>query len=63
MRNQKYLTYETYQKCYIFVGEVRALQDYFTYFELNQSLDGTKTRDPSETPPDHPQAELDLSHI
>ena len=39
------------------------IQYYFTYFELSQSLDGAKTGYPSEKPPDHPQAELDLSHI
>ena len=27
-------------------GQVTAHQDYFTYFELNQSLDGAKTGDP-----------------
>ena len=62
MRNEKYLSYEAYQKCCIFEGwgcgvcvcvgggggggEVTAHQDYFTYFELNHSLDGAKTGDP-----------------
>ena len=41
-----------------------AHQDYFTYFEPSQSLDGVKTGDPREkNPPDHTQAELFLSHM
>ena len=30
-----------------------ARRDYFTHFELSQSLDGAKTGDPREKPPDH----------
>ena len=33
------------------------------YFEPSQSLDGAKTGDPREKPPDHPQAQLGLSHM
>ena len=40
-----------------------ACQDYFTHFEPSQSVGGAKTGDPQEKPPDHPQAELGLSHI
>ena len=39
------------------------MADYFTHFEPGQSLHGAKTGDPSEKPPDHPQAELGLSHV
>ena len=35
-----------------------ACQDYFTHFELSQSLGGAKTGGPQGKPPDHPQAEL-----
>ena len=38
-------------------------QDYFTHFELRQSLGGAKTGDPREKSHDHPQAELGLSHM
>ena len=38
-------------------------QDYFTHFEPSQSLGGAKTGDPREKTPDHPQAELGLSHM
>ena len=41
---------------------MRAVTYYFTYFEPRQSLGGAKTGDPREKPPDHPQAELGLSH-
>ena len=37
-------------------------QDYFTHFEPCQLLGGAKTGDPQVKPPDHPQAELGLSH-
>ena len=40
-----------------------ARQYYFTHFEPSQSQGGTKTGDPREKPPDHPQAELGLSHM
>ena len=40
-----------------------ACQDYFTHFEPSQSLGGAKTGDPREKPPDHPQAQLGLSHM
>ena len=40
-----------------------ATQGYFTHFESNQSVGGAKTVDPREKPPDHPQAELGLSHM
>ena len=40
-----------------------ASQDYFTLFELSQSFGGAKTGDLREKPPDHPQAELGLSHM
>ena len=38
-------------------------QNYFTHFEPSQSLGGAKTGYPREKPPDHPQAELGLSHM
>ena len=38
-------------------------QDYFTHFELSQSLGGAKMGDPREKTPDYPQAELGLSHM
>ena len=40
-----------------------ARQDYFTHFEPSQSPGGAKTGDPRLKPPDHPQAELGLSHV
>ena len=40
-----------------------ARQDYFTHFEQSQSIGCAKTGDPREKPPDHPQAELGLSHM
>ena len=40
-----------------------ANQDFFTHFDLSQSLGGAKMRDPWENTPDHPQAELGLSHM
>ena len=40
-----------------------ARQDYFIHFEQSQLLCGAKTGDPREKPPDHPQAELRLSHM
>ena len=36
---------------------------YFTHFELSQLLGRAKMGDPQEKPPDHPQAELGLSHM
>ena len=36
---------------------------YFTHFEQSQSVGGAKTGDPREKTPDHPQAELGLSHM
>ena len=44
-------------------GRFTGCQDYFAHFELSQSLGGAKTRDPLEKTPDHPQAELGLSHM
>ena len=35
----------------------------FTRFELSQSLGGAKIGDALEKPPDHPHAELGLSHM
>ena len=40
-----------------------ARQDYFTHFEPSQSVGGAKMGDPWEKPPEHPQAELGLSHM
>ena len=40
-----------------------ACQDYFSHIEPSQSLGGAKTGDLRANPPDHPQAELGLSHI
>ena len=47
---------------YFYLGFM-AHQDYFTHFELPVSLDGAKTGDPQEKTPDHPQAELGLTHV
>ena len=40
-----------------------ARQDYFTHFQTSQSLDGRKREIPEKKPPDHPPAELGLSHM
>ena len=40
-----------------------AHEDYFTHFELSQSLGGAKMGQPREKPTDHPQTELGLSHV
>ena len=40
-----------------------ARQDYFTHFEPSQLLGGAKMGDPREKTPEHPQAELGLSHM
>ena len=42
---------------------ITAREDNFTHFETSQSVGGAKTGDPLEKPPDHPQAELCLSHM
>ena len=47
---------------YFYLG-FTACQDYFTHFEPSQSVGGAKTGDPREKTPDHPQAELGLSHM
>ena len=38
-------------------------QNHFTHFEPNQSFGGAKTGDTQEKAPNHPQAELGLSHM
>ena len=48
---------------YFFYLGFMACQDYFTHFEPSQSLGGAKTGDPREKTPDHPQAQLGLSHM
>ena len=48
---------------WFFLFGVTARQDYFTHFEPSQSLSGAKTGDPREKLPDHPLAELGLSHM
>ena len=49
---------------FFLVGErVTVRQDYFTLFEPNKSVGGAKMADPREKTPDHPQAELGLSHM
>ena len=50
-------------KFYFFYLGFKVRQDYITYFEPSQSVGGTKTGDPREKVPDHPQAELGLSHM
>ena len=47
---------------FVFYLGFTACQDYFTHFEPSQSLDGAKTEYPQEKIPDHPQAQLGLSH-
>ena len=47
--------------CFLYLG-FTARQDYFTHFELSQSIGGAKMGHPREKPPDHPQAELGLTH-
>ena len=53
--------------CFFFVVVVEegiaVRQNHFTHFEPSQSLGGAKTADPREKSPDHPQAELRLSHM
>ena len=41
---------------------VYKLSRLFHSLEPSQSLGGAKTGDPQEKPPDHPKAELGLSH-
>ena len=48
---------------YFFYLGFTARQDYFTHFEPSQSVGGAKTGDLREKPPDHPQAELGMSHM
>ena len=48
---------------FLFYLGFTARQDYFTHFEPSQSLGGAKMGDTREKPPDHPQAELRLSHM
>ena len=43
---------------YIFYLGFTARQDYFTHFETSQSVDGAKTGDPREKPPNHPKQNL-----
>ena len=47
----------------IFYWSFMALQNYFSQIEPNQSLDGEKTGDSHEKPPDNPRAELGLSRV
>ena len=47
---------------FFYLGET-ASHNYFTHFELGQSLGGAKTRNPWEKLPDNPRAELGLSHV
>ena len=47
----------------LFLGGFMAREYYFTHFEPSQLLSGAKTGDLQEKRPDHPQAELGLSHI
>ena len=42
--------------------DFRTCQDYFIHFEQSRSLGRAKVGDPQEKTPDHPQAELGLSH-
>ena len=59
--NQKYVNKKGAQ--HFWWGVFTARQDYFTHFEPSQTKGGAKTEDPREEQPDHPQAELGLSHI
>ena len=45
--------------------DVTARQDYFTHFEPRRSVGEAKMGDPRKkiNAPDHPQAELGLSHV
>ena len=45
------------------LGGLTAHQDYFTHFQPSQSLGGAKKGDLREKQPDHPQAQLVLSHM
>ena len=56
------MVWQTAQTNFFFFG-LTACQDYFTHFEPSQSLGVAKTGDLREKPPDHPQAELSLSHM
>ena len=46
-----------------FNGPSRLFHLFYSHFESSQSIGGAKTGDPREKPPDHPQAELGLSHM
>ena len=50
---------------FFFYLAFKARQDYFTHFgfEQSQSLGGLESGDPREKTPDHPQAEISLSHV
>ena len=48
---------------FVFFFSFTARQNYFFHFEPSQLLSGAKTGDPQEKTPDHPQAELGLSHM
>ena len=42
---------------------VTVRQGFFTHSEPSQSQGGAKSADPREKTPEHPQAELGLSHM
>ena len=51
---------------FFFNSVLRPFQDYFSSYEMGQSVGGAKTGEPREKPPGtvaHPQAELGLSHM
>ena len=53
----------TMQGFFFFDWGFTTRQDKFTHFEQSQLLGGAKTGYPRKKTPDHPQAELGLSHV
>ena len=48
---------------FFFNSVLRPFQDYFSSYEMGQSVGGAKTGEPRENPPGTPHAELGLSHM
>ena len=48
---------------FLFIWVFTARQDYFSNFEPSQTIGGVKMGPAQEKPPDHPKAELSLSHM
>ena len=48
--------------CFFIIWVLRPVK-IISHFEMSKALGGPKSGDPGENPPDHPQAELGLSHM